>query len=358
MSVFSGGNLDTLGLSRTGKLRLPIIVTGNGSDITNEESLRKRAKKKLISQRTVLAIIDVAKKKKNTAMLKNLWNTYHCQNRIYTVHDRIHGKYCKNKICTICSGNRKAEIINKYLPIIRQWEDPHFLTLTVKSVIARDLKDFINKGVLRAFNQIKDAQRKRYSRGKGIKLVGIKSLECNFNPITRTYNPHLHIILPNRQTAILLRNEWIKKWKWEDKKTSNIKRRKYFVSPKAQDLRRINNEENALEEIIKYGTKIFTDPTMNKKSKKKNSHKIYASALYNILHAMAGHRQFDRFGFNLPLQNRPTPKKTITDNYDEWLFNSNIFDWFCPQTGEVLSEFQPSNELLHILNYQIDKGLE
>ena len=54
-----------------------------------------------------------------------------------------------------------------------------------------------------------------------------------------------------------------------------------------------------LEEVIKYGSKIFTDPSMNKKAHSKISPYIYVAAFPNIIGAMSGHRIFERFGFNL-----------------------------------------------------------
>ncbi len=39
--------------------------------------------------------------------------------------------------------------------------------------------------------------------------MGIKSLECNFNPITKKYNPHLHLIVASKEMADILIKEWL-----------------------------------------------------------------------------------------------------------------------------------------------------
>ena len=57
----------------------------------------------------------------------------------------------------------------------------------------------------KAFSIIKERCKKRHQRGTGIQLIGIKSLECNFNPQKKTYNPHFHIIVPNKEIATLLK---------------------------------------------------------------------------------------------------------------------------------------------------------
>ena len=62
---------------------------------------------------------------------------------------------------------------------------------------------------MRAFDRIHNQCKKRHQRGKGIKLIGIKLLECNFNPAKQTYNPHFHLIVPNEEIAELLKSEWL-----------------------------------------------------------------------------------------------------------------------------------------------------
>jgi hypothetical protein len=293
-----------------------------------------------------LSLIDVSMAKNDPQFVKTCWNTYHCQSNITSSEGRIYGNYCKNRFCPTCLGIRKAELINKYLPILNTWEDPQFVTLTHTSCSGRQLKRRVNK-VLQAFNMIKERAKKRHQRGKGIKIIGIKSLECNFNPKTKTYNPHLHIIVPDKATAYQIKREWLKIW--------TVK----FAFSEHQVIRKVTNTEASLIEIIKYGTKIFTEPNLRKKSKKKGSHKIYVSALYNILAAMKGHRIFDRFGFNLPKTNKPIGG-TITrlEDFDEWEYNISIGDWMSIHSGELLTEYKLPFELDQLLNNNIDVLLE
>ncbi|MCW3122424.1 MAG: hypothetical protein JWQ38_1916 [Flavipsychrobacter sp.] len=121
------------------------IITGNGSELGNDKVLKSRAKRKLITQTMALSLIDIAVKKEDTEKQKSLWNTYHCQNKLITIDGRFYGKYCKNRNCTLCCSIRKADIINRYLPTIKQWEAPYFVTLTVKSVKANMLRRVFQK---------------------------------------------------------------------------------------------------------------------------------------------------------------------------------------------------------------------
>ena len=289
----------------------------------------------------MLNLMDVAKEKGDDKKQKSYWNTYHCQSRVTSTNGRLYGRYCKNRFCTLCCSIRKAEIINKYYPIIDKWDEPYFITLTVKACSATMLKKMIDK-VLQGFQRIKDRHKKNYIRGRGIKLIGIKSLECNFNPCKKTYNPHLHLIVANKEIAEILMKDWLKLWTPK------------FALRQAQDMRKIFNAETGLIEIIKYGSKIFTEPDMKKKGEN-GSCQIYVSALDNILTAMKGKRIFERFGFN-------AEKKEATMNigvqslinYEEWEFNPKISDWQNVITDEPLTGFKPNPQLTGILSQCID----
>lgn len=118
--------------------------------------------------------------------------------------------------------------------------------------------------------------------------MGIRSLECCFNPEKRTYNPHFHVLVPDKATAEKLISEWLR-----------ICTPK-FALRKAQDMRPVRDLESGLIEVIKYGAKIFTEPDLDKKMQGNINPTIYAAALYNIFDGMKGLRLFDRFRFNLP----------------------------------------------------------
>ena len=145
--------------------------------------------------------------------------------------------------------------------------------------------------------------------------------------------------------ATTLINEWLKIWT-----------RKYtFLG--AQDFRRVGDREKILIEIIKYGSKIFTEPDLNKKMKAKEKHDIYAAALNNIFASMKGLRIFERFGFDLPILERNS-KCYVIKNFDKLEFDNKIFDWINFETGEILTQFTPSSNLVTLLEGNINRSLE
>jgi hypothetical protein len=298
----------------------------------------------MITQKTIYSLIDVANKKGHAEKAKSYWNTFHCQNRIYSSDGKYYGLYCKNRFCTLCCSIRKADIINRYLPVIATWQEPYFVTLTAKALqktrLSKRVRD-LNRGLCIIISRY----RKRAQRGKGIKLIGIKAVECNFNPVKRTYNPHIHLIVANKQMAEILISEWLKLCTPK------------FATRASQNMQPVKDREKALIEIVKYGSKMFTEPDITAKSKKKIDRDIYAAALDNIFTAMKGCRIFDRFGFNLPKKERQNNAKVLS-RYEEWEFDPKQFDWLQKSTDQGFTGYEPLAELVNLLEYSIDTALD
>ena len=348
-----GKGIYTLAVNRTDNLEFELnntIITGTGTPIENNPALLKRANKKTITNAVVLAMIDIALENGDTKFVKRYWNTYYCQTKLTSTEGRYHCNWCKNRWCANCCGIRKAHILNKYYPIISNWEEPHLLTLTVKAVKAYKLENRIDE-IAKAFSRIKDRCNKRHYRGKGMKLMGIKSLECNFNATMQTYNPHFHIITPNRQTALYLKQEWQKEWNKDF----------FQAGEKGQDLRKVKNTERDLVEVIKYGAKILTDPDPTNKRKRAKGDMaglhIYPYALHTIYKAFDRHHLFRSFGIKLPeSENVISTERTVTD-FENWIYKPKLMDWQNSITGKLLTEYEIDSYLEYILKTCINKDL-
>lgn len=321
------------------------VLYGKGSDLTNTKATQRRARCKQITQTTMLHLIDIAKEKGAVDRVKAYWNTYHCQNIICTAGGRMYAPHCKNRFCTYCCGIRKAELINKYLPVLESWPDPYFVTLTIKAVKAGQLAKMI-KALNRAFKKINAKCRKRAQRDTGKKLMGLKTLECNFNPKSKTYNPHLHLIVPSRGAAQFLVDEWLTLWTPR------------FTHRDAQNYRKITDKEKDLIEVIKYETKVFTEPDGKKGRNRKGTAKIYIRALYNIHGAMKGTRLIDRFGFNAPKKAKEKTECILTEDYMEWQYDLKSRDWVSEEHESTLTAYQPDATLESLLEGDIDIELE
>ena len=339
---------NTLAQNGTNKIAIDaekpvIIVKGEGTDVANIQILQNRAKRKTTTQKIIPALVEVATKKGDHERANLYWNTYHCLNRmVLSGENRTYGNYCKNRFCTLCAGIRKAEIINKYMPILKSWDEPYFVTLTAKAVPAISLRKRMSD-MLRGIKKIIQKIKKRAQRNTSFKLIGIRSLECNFNPQQRTYNPHFHLIVPDKKTADCFIKEWLTLLTTK------------FAASCAQKATKIYDREKALVEIVKYCTKIFTDPTMQK-SKKKTTHFVYISAIDNIIAAMKGLRIFESFGFRLPKKEKIS-KITMLSVYHELTYDPILSNWVSSK-NIAISNFDDNNQLINILTDSINKDVE
>jgi hypothetical protein len=214
--------------------------------------------------------------------------------------------------------------------------------LTIKAVPAHRLNKLVDD-MFEALRKIKNRLRQRHYRGNGAKFEAIRTLECNFNPINNTYNPHFNYIVPCRSIAIALRNEWAKEWS-KDK-----------VNFWVQYIKRIDSNDKALIECIKYGTKIFTEPDPNKEPTHKTDRDIYAAAMLNILQAFKKHRIFDRVGFNKPKTMLPTTYDlTMLEDAQSWSYDPYKLDWVSDQTDEVLTGYIMPMDLEWMLEHRVD----
>jgi len=320
------------------------VIMGKGSDLADKKAWKGRAKRKKVAQALSVHLVAEVEKKGEPERKSAYWNTFHCQEKL-TIHDgRSYGRYCKNRFCPLCNSIRKAEIINRYLPVVRTWEAPYFVTLTQKAVPAESLRKWFY-GVNKAFRRIREKCKKRHQRGTGPHFMGIKSLECNFNPKKRTYNPHLHLIVPNIEMADLLIAEWLKIWTGE------------FSVEYAQHMRPIKNLERDLVETVKYGSKIFTD--FDARNKGRLQKKIYVAALDNIYQAMKPYRIFERFGFNLPAAEKTRTEKTVPKSQcKDAAYAMEVSDWIDTKTGEGVTGYTSTAELECLLMENVDMDLQ
>jgi hypothetical protein len=334
--------LNTLAQSETSHApNNALILSGKGSDLSNEITAKRRAKRKVIGNKLSLHLIDIDKEKGKGKKSKTLWNTYHCQNRLYYSEGRTFGKYCKNRACPLCLSIRKAVLINKYLPIIKEWKQPYYIVLTAKAVSAKHLAKRVAQMINR-FQRIKNRIKTRHARGNGPKLIGIRTIEANYNAEKKTYNPHFNFIVQTKEMADLLMAEWLKMLTPK------------FANKKGQYMRSIENELQQLIEVIKYGSKIFTEPDLKKKGK---DGKVYALALYNILSAFEGHRLFERFGFNGPKETKKDNRLSMVVDYDIYYWDIAKADWIGSK-GQSLTDYKLCPQLDYLITERVDFNSE
>ncbi|NNE15366.1 MAG: hypothetical protein HKN51_10350 [Saprospiraceae bacterium] len=227
--------------------------------------------------------------------------------------------------------------------VIEKWEKPCFLTLTRVSFKRHELYNGV-RDAKEAFEKIYQKCQKRFRRNKGIKLICLVSLECNYNPIKKTYNPHFHIITATKEIAILLNIEWLKQLKKN-------------ASYAAQDLQVVKNPLEKLIEVLKYSTKIFTDPDMKKGKYKTSDPVVYAAAIHEIYKAFKGLKLVNSYGFSLPKIEKETKTQIVPKtNTKEWLYQSQLRNYVDIEAGELMYKERqlPSVKVEYLMENNID----
>lgn len=111
---------------------------------------------------------------------------------------------CDDRLCALCGRARVARLLESYGGIFKGLADPKMITVSMRSRPLGELKQAV-KELWDAFNRLRHRGIWKAVRG------AIVSLEVTFNSGSRTWHPHLHIVV---DSAFLL---WIRlKEAWEE----------------------------------------------------------------------------------------------------------------------------------------------
>jgi plasmid rolling circle replication initiator protein Rep len=157
--------------------------------------LKKKARAKFFTHSYIFKLIDM-----NSVMEKSYWQTYHCASAITQNDTKFTAQYCNQRWCTVCNRIRIAKFVNAYGNELKDFFEPHFITLTVPNCTKEDLKATILK-MDKDFQKLNDTLKKRK-----IKLKGIRKTEITYNHTSDTYHPHFHLIVENFPTLFNCEN--------------------------------------------------------------------------------------------------------------------------------------------------------
>lgn len=225
-------------------------------------TLQKRARSKWYTQQVVRTLVDMP-----SPLNKYYWNAYHCGSVIEQEGKTLKSKFCKTRVCNVCNRIRTANAMNGYMSQLKQLPGLKFVTLTQgKRVQDWELRDTIKK-----MNQNFVLLNRHLREKKGIKINGVRVIECTYCERRNTYHPHFHLIVDKYAETLV--DEWLQRYP--------------NAVEKAQDIREV--DESGFNELFKYTTKIITKG-------KKGDVLIHATALDTILQSFKGIRTFVPFG--------------------------------------------------------------
>jgi len=282
-------------------------------------SFQKRSRAKVLTDSLIFRLVD-----QDSPMNKSYWQTYWCTRTILQDGITTKSRYCNQRFCLVCNRIRTARLINGYSEQLSGLENPYFVTLTTRNVQAVELRERINL-MAKNFVKLKDRLRKQ-----GIKLKGIRKIECTYNPKRDDYHPHYHLIVEGCRESFTVVSEWIK----TDPTIATIQ---------GQDIRYA--DQSAPTELFKYFTKMLS-----------NSGTFYAKPMDVIFRAMKGKRVFQPFGGIKRCSEDVEVERENTVDWKEpqteiWTYEkaAEYSDWYNSR-GESFSEVRLTDETMQLID--------
>ena len=296
--------------------KLAQLATSSNSDTYSGQklaNLKKRARAKYMTNSYTVALASL-----KSPLQKSYNNTvYGCATTILQTQNKLTSTYCKNRWCLVCNRIRTAKLIRGYLPQLEKIEHKYFVTLTIPNVTGSELRGSIQE-MIKKFQVINKSFADRNN-----KLVGIRKLECTYNPIRGDFHPHFHLLIQGEDNAKLLLNEWLKRF------------------PKAciqgQDIRPADN--SSVYELFKYFTKIISNKS------------VYIQPLDIIFQAMRNLRVYQPFGIKMISDEIEELQSEV---YEDIIKCDKIWTWFEQdwidfETGEFLTGYVPDDILIKLM---------
>jgi hypothetical protein len=177
----------------------------------------------------------------------------------------LKASYCRCRWCIVCSRIRTGTIINRYEPIFRLWaaeEGVFMVTLSRPNVRGPELR-----GEIKGMKADLRRARRSVRRTCGLDYRAVESWEVTYNPITDTYNAHVHAAVRGKAQALAIREEWLKRCP--------------TASEAAQDVRKWDGGIGGLKELAKYTTKLYA-PAEDKERPPAEALDVIFRALYRL----------------------------------------------------------------------------
>lgn len=112
---------------------------------------------------------------------------------------------CRQRWCAFCWSVRASELRARLVPIVQGWgaNNAWFVTLTEPNVAGDKLRETM-RGMTKRLRACVLALRRA-----GVSVALVRRNEVTFNPETKDYHPHLHLLVRGQLAAQMLRSEWL-----------------------------------------------------------------------------------------------------------------------------------------------------
>lgn len=124
--------------------------------------------------------------------------------------------FCRERMCSVCAWRRQSRFLATTEPVLRKIDIETagkakyiFITLTMKNCRGKELSASITQ-LLKAWDRL--YKRKPFTN---CSLGGIRNIEVTYNKTSRTYHPHLHVLL-------LMENSYFRKGNYLETKELSL----------------------------------------------------------------------------------------------------------------------------------------
>ncbi len=292
-------------------------------------SLLKRVPRRLISRKLAAQLCTLDSPLKHAYRL----TYYECSENILQSDGRHRTKFCGYAWCSVCSAIRMGRNIDVYAPIITDWNGIWFVTLTLRTVTREQLPMRIAE-MSRRFGNLNLTMKRRF----GPDWKAIRKRETSYNALYDRYHHHYHLIIQGEEQARAVVALW-------------LSMSQHDAGHLGQDIRPA--DKGSLTELLKYTSKLVVDGKNGKEF-------TPVHALDWIFQCMRRKPAITRYGFKLPKDVADVlDSETITDTVGTmawkhveetitWKFDVDMMDWINHVTGECLTEYEPSSDILEL----------
>lgn len=301
-------------------------------DNTPKGVLKRKMYTKYVSKGIALSLMHYNSESK---LFKSYKNTSYCS-EVMIVHNdkKTTSTYCKNRWCLTCNRIKTARLINGYMPEIEKLFQPVFVTVTLPTVLGKELKSRIETMEASWRYIYKKTTKAKFKKAFPY-FKGIRKAECTIRPMGK-YHYHFHFLMDGWAQGEWFVGEWLK--------------RHPESNTKAQNIRLL--DEFGVYEVFKYAVKVETKAdyednlknpeNMFKDSKKgfKMSAKTKAIRFNEVFEALRGKRTYSAFGgirmIKEDFEDEDLKNELVLEDSTPGVYKWISEDWFNKATGEAL----------------------
>ena len=210
--------------------------------IIKKAQIKKEYNKKICEWLVSRGESDKARKIRECATMLGFTN-------IENIAHVVKANFCRERICSVCAWRRQTKFVSQMRPVLSYLSERNyeflFATLTVRNISYNELDETISH-MLSSYDRL--LHNKKIMRSWCGK---VRSLELTYNSETKTFHPHIHILVAVKPSYFSTPEDFI-----SQEELCNRWRQSLGVSyVPICDIRKVTDKERGTVETLKYAFK-------------------------------------------------------------------------------------------------------